>query len=312
MAFISLLGMPGQDPSVAMTLWTFAAWYLLAVDGVAVETARAPRTPVWLWTAAVLVAVAFAAGTTVLATGDLRVPTRLARLDGAYLYGFYPPEPDGQGGEFRWVRRQATGVVPVLGRIVELTLRTNRSGRDAQPLRVTASINGGRVIDAVISPEQPAVTKTVVLPPGRYRMLIDTTADSSVTAPPPDGRELAMMVAWRFLGEPVVEPVKLEPVKLVNVDATPRAVRVGTPVTFSAGAVGGSGAYEFEVGVYQEATASWSLVQDYSPRTRATWTPTVAGTYWAQIKVREAGSTRPYDAWQNTRVVKAFDSSPTP
>ena len=83
-----------------------------------------------------------------------------------------------------------------------------------------------------------------------------------------------MMVAWRFLGEPVVEPVKLEPVKLVNVDATPRAVRVGTPVTFSAGAVGGSGAYEFEVGVYQEATASWSLVQDYSPRTRATWTPT--------------------------------------
>lgn len=307
MAFISLLGMPGQDPSVAITLWTFTAWYLLATGGVAAETARGPRAPAWLWTAAVLVALTFAVGTTVLATGRLRLPARVARLDGSYLYGFYPPEPDGHGGEFRWARRQATAVVPVLGRIVELTLRTNRGGQAAQPLRVTASLNGRRVIDDALSADHDVVTRTVVLPLGQYRMLIDTTADSSVTAPPPDGRELAVMVTWRFLGEPVVEPVKL-----VNVDVTPRAVRIGTPVTFSAGAVGGSGSHEFRFDVYQEATASWTLLQEYGPGTRVTWTPTVAGLYWAQIKVRSVGSTNRYDAWQNTRVVRVFDSLPTP
>ena len=307
MAVISLLGMPGQDPSVAITLWTFAAWYLLVTDSVAAETARAPRASARLWTVAVLIAVTFAAGTTVVATGPLRLPARVARLDGSYLYGFYPPEQDGQGGEFRWVRRQATAVVPVRGRIVELTLRTNRGGQDAQPLHVTASINGRRAIDDVLSPQHDAVTKRVVLPLGPYRMLLDTTADSSVTAPPPDGRELAMMVAWRFLGEPVIEPVRL-----VNVDATPRAVRVGNPVTFSAGAVGGSGNLEFLIEVYQEATASWTVLQAYGPGTRVTWTPTVPGTYWAQIKVRSVGSTVWYDAWQNTSVVQVFDSLPTP
>ena len=137
--------------------------------------------------------------------------------------------------------------------------------------------------------------------------LFDTTTDSSVTAPPPDGRELAVMVAWRFLGEVVVEPVKL-----VNVDATPRAVRVGTPVTFSAEAVGGSGTHEFRIELYQESTASWTVLQDYGPSTRVTWTPLVAGTYWAQIQVRSVGSTSRLDAWQNTRVVKVFDSFPTP
>lgn len=202
-AVISLLGMPGQDPFVAITLWTFAGWHVVSagrIDG--------PSPSAWHWRGAVAVAVVFAVGTLYFAVGPLRLPERIQRLGGEYLYGLYWPEPDGQGGEYRWARREATAVVPITTRAFEITLRSNRGDLAEHPVHVTALVNGSRVIEATLRPGQESVTASITLP-DRYRYaVVDTSADSAVVAPPPDGRELAVMVSWRSLpgGPPLMGP----------------------------------------------------------------------------------------------------------
>jgi len=191
---VSLLGMPGQDPFVAITLWTFAAWHL-AVAGRPKDVA--PPRP-WAWAAAGLVVVVFTAGTAQLAAGRLRVPMRIAQQpQGAYSYGFWWPEPDGEGGEFRWARREATAVVPVRGRVLELALRAN-ADMLATPLHVRAMVDGQPLIDATLSGDIPEVRVQRLLPDGTKAVVVDTWAERATTLPPPDGRELAMMVRWRF------------------------------------------------------------------------------------------------------------------
>ena len=195
-ALVSLLGMPGQDPFVAITLWTFAAWHL-AVAGRPADAA--PPRP-WAWTMAALVVVVFTASTAQLAAGRLRVPMRMAQQPhGAYSYGFWWPEPDGEGGELRWARREATAVVPVTGRVLELTLRAN-ADMLATPLHVRAMVDGQPLVDATLSVDTTEVRVQRLLPDGTRAVVVDTWAERATTLPPPDGRELAMLVRWRFLG----------------------------------------------------------------------------------------------------------------
>ena len=108
LAIVSLLGVPGQDPSMAFTFWTFSAWYLLA-SGRPADPRPTTRAT---WMAATAIVLVFVAGTAQLAMGRLRPPVRIQRLGGDYLYGFSWSEPDGEGGFYRWARRKATAVVP--------------------------------------------------------------------------------------------------------------------------------------------------------------------------------------------------------
>lgn len=194
-ALVSLLGMPGQDTFVAITLWTFAAWHL-SVAGRPPDSAP-PRRSAWLL--AMLVVAVFAAGTAQLAAGRLRVPVRMANIGGAYAYGFWGAEPDGEGGEFRWARRAATSVVPATNRVLELTLRANPDMLQ-QPMRVRASVDGRSVIDTELTAGTTEVRGQVLLPDGARAVVVDTWAERATTLPPPDGRELAIMVRWRFTG----------------------------------------------------------------------------------------------------------------
>ncbi|MBS1816588.1 MAG: hypothetical protein JSU08_01535 [Acidobacteria bacterium] len=194
-ATISLLGMPGQDPAVSLTFWTFCGWFLLA----SARPAGAMKTPpAWAYAAAGVLVIAFVAGTTVSATGPLRFPARIQRAGGDYLYGFYWPEPDGEGGEYRWARRVATAVVPVETRSLELTLRVNHADLAADPVTVKAWVDGRKVIDTALTAGADSVTVPVLLPERETRMLVDTQTSRVVVAPPPDGRELGVMVRWRF------------------------------------------------------------------------------------------------------------------
>ena len=70
LAIVSLLGMPGQDPAMAFTFWTFAAWYLLASGR---PTDPRPTTRA-TWIVAAAIVLVFVAGTAQFATGRLRLP----------------------------------------------------------------------------------------------------------------------------------------------------------------------------------------------------------------------------------------------
>jgi hypothetical protein len=194
-AAVSMVGVPGQDPAVALTFWTMCAWYLFA-DGHRESPARGLRTR---WTAALALIAVFAAGTGIAATSTLRLPARIQRAGGQYVYGFYWPEPDGEGGEYRWARRRATTVVPAPTRSMQLTLRVNHADLGQRPSRVKAWVDGRLVIDGTLTTASPEITRPILLRDGEHHVLIDTYAGRVVLAPAPDSRELGVMVRWRFL-----------------------------------------------------------------------------------------------------------------
>ena len=195
LAIVSLLGMPGQDPAMAFTFWTFSAWYLLASGRPADRPPIARAT----WMAAAAVVVVFVAGTAWFATGRLRMPVRIQHLGGDYLYGFSWAEPDGEGGFYRWARQRATAVVPAPTRSLELTIRVNHLDLAEHPTHAKAWVDGKLVFDGTLTAGADTIKKAVFLPAGEERALIETWADHAVTAPGGDGRELALMVRWRFI-----------------------------------------------------------------------------------------------------------------
>jgi hypothetical protein len=195
LAIVSLLGMPGQDPAMALTFWTFSAWYLL-VSGRPADPRPTTRAA---WMAATVIVLVFVAGTAQSAMGRLRIPVRIQRLGGDYLYGFSWAEPDGEGGFYRWARRKATAVVPAPTQSLELTLRVNHLDLAEHPTRAKAWVDGKLVWDGTLTAGADTIKKAVLLPGGERRALIETWADHAVSAPAGDGRELALMVRWRFL-----------------------------------------------------------------------------------------------------------------
>jgi hypothetical protein len=204
-AAISLVGMPGQDPAVAVTFWTMAAWCLHAIGtselrGSGASIAQARVGSRW-WIAMPVICAVSAVGTTVAARGSLRVPVRAqhATLDdfAEYSYGFYPAEPDGDG-EFRWVGQEGTIVVPATGRVLTLTLSATHRDLGTRPLAVKAWVDGRLLIDRLITADDTVVNQQVVLPADERRVLIETWADRAVEAPAPDGRLVSMQVRWRF------------------------------------------------------------------------------------------------------------------
>ena len=114
-----------------------------------------------------------------------------------YSYGFWPTETDDQG-EFRWAMRKATTVVPATGRVLELTTGANFPDLDAHPTHVKAWVDGRLVIDGELTAKARAITKSVLLPEDERRVLVELWTERSEIAPPPDGRELALMVRWHF------------------------------------------------------------------------------------------------------------------
>jgi hypothetical protein len=75
-------------------------------------------------------------------------------------------------------------------------------------------------------------------------------------------------------------------------------VRVGTPVTFQAGASGGTGSYVYEFFLTGPSTGGvTTMKRTYSATSTWTWTPTAAdvGSSTITVWVKSAGNTTPYD-----------------
>lgn len=72
---------------------------------------------------------------------------------------------------------------------------------------------------------------------------------------------------------------------------------LGTPVTFTSAASGGSGSYEYQFWLKAAAAdAAWELKQDYSSKATWAWdmTQLAPGTYTVMVYARNAGSTAQY------------------
>jgi hypothetical protein len=195
-AVMSLVSMPGQDPAVAMSVWTFSAWYVVLAGMPAT-----PRVPRWAWAVAGMIVLVCLAGTARLAAGPLRVPVRVQHSVSGdyseYSYGFWPAETDGEG-EFRWTGRRATTVVPSAGQAITVTAGVNFGDLASHPSHARVWVNGRLIIDGTLTADTPALTQTLPLASAGARTLIETWTDRTETAPPPDGRELGLMVRWTF------------------------------------------------------------------------------------------------------------------
>jgi Putative Ig domain/Glucodextranase, domain B len=98
--------------------------------------------------------------------------------------------------------------------------------------------------------------------------------------------------------------------------ASPRTV--GTSVTFTAGATGGTAPYSYKWWLYSGGT--WTLARDWSTSPTFSWTPTAAGNYQIGIWIRNANTTAntnavnfaiPYSVTGGTSALPTAPSTPT-
>ncbi len=69
----------------------------------------------------------------------------------------------------------------------------------------------------------------------------------------------------------------------------------GVPAVITAAAAGGSGPYTYQFWVFDGS--SWTIGQSWSASSTFAWMPPAPGTYSMQVWVRNAGSTRTWDAY---------------
>ena len=188
--------MPSQALAVSFTFWTMAFWYVSLV-GSPQGAPLSRRT----WGAVAVVAVTFALGTGYLAATSLRVPARAQRAGFPYMYGFYYPEPDGAGGEYRWARQRATAVVDAPARVLALSVWVNHRDIATNPVDVKAWCDGTLVLQTALRDTSP-VTKYVRLPENEKRVIVDTWVNRVVHPRDlgvDDSRDLGLMVRWSFV-----------------------------------------------------------------------------------------------------------------
>jgi len=194
-ACVSLVGIPSQPLAVSFTFWTMAFWY--------VSLAGAPRSAPLsreVWGGVLAIALVFAVGTIAFARTTLRVPARAQRVGFPYSYGFYYPEPDGAGGEYRWARQRASMVVGASKHVVALTVSVNHRDIETRPVHVKVWCDGVLALNTRLANTSPA-TIFVELPSSASRFIVDTWVDRVVRPRDlgvDDSRELGLMVRWDF------------------------------------------------------------------------------------------------------------------
>ena len=163
-AAVSFVGMPGQEPIVAVTFWTFAFWFA--------SIARADDSRPWSRrsiAALAAVVVLYAAGTLYAARADLRVPARAQRVGWPYSYGFYRPGAEGFGPGPGWTSDRAVAVFEPKAEWVALTVSADyraipgapfstSSPAVTRPSQVKLWCNGALVLDTQLTTTRPVTT----------------------------------------------------------------------------------------------------------------------------------------------------------
>ena len=71
-------------------------------------------------------------------------------------------------------------------------------------------------------------------------------------------------------------------------------------ITWTAAASGGAAEYKFWL--LDQATGTWSVLQDWNRNNQASWTPGIANSGWhaLQVWIRAVGSSAAYEDWRGT------------
>lgn len=198
-AAVSLVGMPGQDISVVITFWTIAFWYATLVG---VPPTHALSRRAWALIAAIV--LVYAAGTTYEAATRLRPLVRAQHFGIPYAYGIYAPEPDGQGGEFRWAQRRGAIVVDAPQPWMEIDVGVNHLDVAEKPVDVKVWVDGRLILETTLTSAE-FVRRHVPVGRREARARIETEV-SRVVRPRDfgvdDDRELGLLVRWQFLERP--------------------------------------------------------------------------------------------------------------
>ena len=195
-ALTSLVGIPGQNLFVAMTIWTFAFWLLAATsppEGAMPLRARArPRLDAIL---ALCLALVFAGATAYAGSTDLRPPSRARGLNRAFHYGFSDPV-DGASGE---TRANAHGVALPLAATsrLKLTVWVEHPDADRDPVLVEVWPDCRRVVRGRFSRNTP-LTRVEPVTAGK-RFLLETLVDRTFPSPDAPGRRGGLSVRWEFV-----------------------------------------------------------------------------------------------------------------
>lgn len=91
------------------------------------------------------------------------------------------------------------------------------------------------------------------------------------------------------------------PLSVSSVLASPSSGVVGTPVTWTATATGGTAPYSYKF--YVTSGAGWTVGRDWNSSNSWTWAPASPGSYTVQVWARNSGSVATYDAWANASPV---------
>jgi hypothetical protein len=125
----------------------------------------------------------------------------------------------------------------------------------------------------------------------------DATGDHAVQVWVRSAGSSAIYEAWA--GTPtfavVIDPISTPTLSVDVVFPVP----AGTPTTWTVSASGGIGPLQYQFWIWREGLG-WTMAQDYSASNTLRWTPPADGTYDVQAFIRNAGSTRVYDAYADS------------
>ena len=315
-AAVSFVGMPGQEPIVAVTFWTFAFWFasIAGVDDVRPWPRR-------LLAVLAAVVVLFAVGTVHAARTDLRVPVRAQRVGWPYSYGFLRPGANNFGAGPGWTGRQAVAVFQPQSEWVEVTVSADYRAVPGAPLMASTPVatrptqmklrcNGELILDTRLTTTAPVTA--IVRTDWRHSWLL---LESEVSRVVPlrqlgldDDREVGVRLEWRgtqapsgdrlthTCGREISDPPPVTVTSLGSNTVFPSPVFV--PITWTAQASGGRGPLLYQFWRLKQGTG-WTVVRDYSQENTLTWTPIAGdtGSYVLQVWVKASGSQNAFDAW---------------
>jgi O-antigen ligase len=195
---ISQVGMPTQNPAIAMTFWTFLFWYFAHLSGSESATRSSEKPiPAWQWAAMIVVLIVFIVGTIATSLTKNRVSMRARDGEWDYRYGFTAPALIASGEEFRWAQQNAVVVFAAPPGTAKITIWVGRATPATRPVAAQVWHNDRLLIDTVLRDSKPVSAYARVDQEQRW-MMVRTYVDRAL---PPDPSDEGLAVQLTFVDQ---------------------------------------------------------------------------------------------------------------